>query len=159
MKAVINTTPLVSLAAIDKLCLLDELFENVYIPNAVFKEATKKGKKNATVIKKWGKNKTADITDIKAKSALELTLDEGESEVIVLAQEVDADLVIIDEDKARKVAKMNYLKVTGTIGVLLDAKKMGKISQLKPFLDRLIGGGVYISGNLYDKALSLASEK
>lgn len=54
---------------------------------------------------------------------------------------------------------MNYLKVTGTIGVLLDAKKMGKISQLKPFLDRLIGGGVYISENLYDKALSLASEK
>ena len=80
MKAVINTTPLVSLAAIDKLCLLDELFENVYIPNAVFKEATKKGKKNATVIKKWGKNKT---------------------------------------------------------------------------LDRLIGDGVYISENLYDKALSL----
>ena len=38
MKAVINTTPLVSLAAIDKLCLLDELFENVYIPNVVFKE-------------------------------------------------------------------------------------------------------------------------
>ncbi|MBE7443745.1 MAG: DUF3368 domain-containing protein [Planctomycetia bacterium] len=42
---------------------------------------------------------------------------------------------------------------------LLDAKKIGKISQLKPFLDRLIGGGVYISENLYDKALSLASEK
>ena len=81
MKAVINTTPLISLAVINKLSLLDELFENVYIPMAVFKEATRKGKKN-----------TADIKDMKAKSALELTLDEGEAEVIVLAQEVGADL-------------------------------------------------------------------
>ncbi|MBI4746688.1 MAG: DUF3368 domain-containing protein [Deltaproteobacteria bacterium] len=159
MKAVINTTPLISLAAIDKLSLLDELFENIYIPNAVFKEATRKGKKNATVIENWGKNRIVEITDIKEKSALELTLDEGESEVIVLAQEVDADLVIIDEDKARKVSKLNGLNVTGTIGVLLDAKKQGKISLLKPFLDRLIANGMYIGVSLYDNALLHASEK
>ena len=159
MKAVINTTPLISLAAIDKLSLLDELFENIYIPNAVFKEATRKGKKNAIVIEDWGKGRTVGITDIKAKSAFELTLDEGEAEVIVLAQEVDAELVIIDEDKARKVANLNGLKVTGTIGVLLDAKKQGKIPLLKPFLDRLMVNGIYISENLYENALLQVFEK
>ena len=91
--------------------------------------------------------------------SLELTLDEGEAEVIVLAQEVGADLVIIDEDKARKVAKRSGLYVTGTIGLLLDAKKRGKILHIKPFLCRLIEGGIYISGNLYDNALSQASEE
>src|SRR4030067_2521274 len=137
MKAVINTTPLISLAVINKISLLDELFENVYIPMAVFKEATRKGKKYTTAIENWGKNKTVQIKDMKTKSALELTLDEGEAEVIILAQEIDADLVIIDEDKARKVARLNGLNVTGTIGILLDAKKKEKISELRPFLDRL----------------------
>ena len=159
MKAVINTTPLISLAVINKISLLDELFDNVYIPMAVFKEATRKGKKNTATIESWGKNRTVDIKDMQAKSAFELTLGEGEAEVIVLAQEVGADLVIIDEDKARKVAKRSGLYVTGTIGLLLDAKKRGKISHIKPFLGRLIEGGIYISDNLYDNALSQASEE
>ncbi|WP_169703106.1 hypothetical protein [Candidatus Kuenenia stuttgartiensis] len=55
MKAV-NSTPLISLAIIDRLSLLDELFEKYNIPNAVFKETTRKGKRKASVIeKKWGK--------------------------------------------------------------------------------------------------------
>jgi len=159
MKAVINTTPLISLAVINKLSLLDELFENVYIPMAVFKEATRKGKKHTASIESWGKNRTVDINDMKTKSALELTLDEGEAEVIVLAQEVGADLVIIDEDKARKVAKRSGLNITGTIGLLLDAKKRGKITYIKPLLDRLKEDGIYISKNLYDNALSQSSEE
>lgn len=45
MRVVVNATPLISLAFIDKLSLLDELFDEVYIPNAVLKEVTRKGKK------------------------------------------------------------------------------------------------------------------
>lgn len=159
MKAVINSTPLISLAIIDRLSLLDELFKEIYIPNAVFKETTRKGKRKASVIKKWGKNRKADVFDIKAKTALELIIDEGEAEVIVLAQEKHIDLVIIDEDKARKVAKLNGLNVTGTIGVLLDAKKQGKIPQIKHSLDKLLTERIYISEYLYDNALLLAKEK
>ena len=98
-------------------------------------------------------------TDVRAKASLELILDEGEAEVIVLAQEIKADLVIIDEDKARKIAKLNNLKCTGTIGVLLDAKREGKIFQLKPFLDRLIAEGIYISDYLYNNAMVLSNER
>ena len=159
MKAVINSTPLISLAIIDKLSLLDDLFDEVYIPMAVFREAARKGKKKATVIEAWGKKKRLAVRDIKAKTALELILDEGEAEVIVLAQEKDIDLVIIDEDKARKIAKLNNLRVTGTIGILLDAKDHGKIPQLKPFLAKLMSEGIYISEHLYDRTLILAKEK
>lgn len=88
-------------------------------------------------------------------------IDEGEAEAeaIVLAQEKDIDLVIIDEDKARKIAKLNGLNVTGTIGILLDAKKQGRIPQLKHSLDKLLTEGIYISEHLYDNALLLAKEK
>jgi len=159
MKAVINATPLISLAIIDKLSLLDELFDEIYIPKTVFKEATIKWKRKADVIEGWGNHRTLGTTDVRAKASLELILDEGEAEVIVLAQEIKADLVIIDEDKARKIAKLNNLKCTGTIGVLLDAKREGKIFQLKPFLDRLIAEGIYISDYLYNNAMVLSNER
>ncbi|MDI6752509.1 MAG: DUF3368 domain-containing protein [bacterium] len=159
MKIVINATPLISLAIIDKLSLLDELFEEVYIPKVAFKGASRKGKRKAGVIAAWGENRTLNTIDAKAKVALELILDEGEAEVIVLAQEREADLVIIDEDKARKIARLNNLNVTGTIGILLEAKNQGKISQLKPLLDKLIAEGIYISEHLYNKALALSNEK
>jgi len=159
MKAVINATPLISLAIIDKLSLLDELFDEIYIPKTVFKEATIKWKRKADVIEGWGNHRTLGTTDVRAKASLELILDEGEAEVIVLAQEIKADLVIIDEDKARKIAKLNNLKYTGTIGVLLDAKREGKIFQLKPFLDRLIAEGIYISDYLYNNAMVLSNER
>lgn len=68
-------------------------------------------------------------------------------------------LAIIDEDKARKVALLNGLNVTGTIGILLDAKKKEKISELRPFLDRLMVNGIYISENLYENALLQVLEK
>jgi len=159
MKAVINATPLISLAIIDKLSLLDELFDEIYIPKTVFKEATIKWKRKADVIEGWGNHRTLGTTDVRAKASLELILDEGEAEVIVLAQEIKADLVIIDEDKARKIAKLNNLKYTGTIGVLLDAKREGKIFQLKPFLDRLIAEEIYISDYLYNNAMVLSNER
>ncbi len=159
MKVVINTTPLISLAIIDKLSLLDELFDEIYIPMAVFKEATMKGKRKSTLIEIWGKSRILNITDVKTKIALELILGKGEAEVIVLAQEIEANLVIIDEDKARKIAKWNNLNVAGTIGILLDAKEEGKISHLKPFLDKLIAEGIYISEHLYNNALMLSKEK
>ena len=138
---------------------MDELFDEIYIPNAVFKEATIKWKRKAAVIEGWGNHRTLGTTDVRAKASLELILDEGEAEVIVLAQEIKADLVIIDEDKARKIAKLNNLKCTGTIGVLLDAKREGKIFQLKPFLDRLIAEGIYISDYLYNNAMVLSNER
>lgn len=138
--------------------MLEELYDKIIIPEFVFKESTKKGRRGAKAIKKWGEDKIYPVTDIRTKAALELTLNEGEAEVIALAQEIKADLVIIDEDKGRKIAKINNMNVTGTIGILLDAKQQSKISQIKPFLDKLIEEGIYISEKLYHKSLILAGE-
>ena len=86
-------------------------------------------------------------------------MDKGEAEMITLAEEMNAEAVLIDDLKARKIAKLRGLNVIGTIGVLLDAKEKGVIKELKPLLDELIEKGIRIRRELYDHALELANEK
>ncbi|MFM7091785.1 MAG: DUF3368 domain-containing protein [Bacteroidota bacterium] len=66
-----------------------------------------------------------------------LDLDKGEAEAIILASEIEADLILLDEALGRYHAKHAGLKVTGTIGVLIKAKKRGLISELKPLIFEL----------------------
>ncbi|MCD6133897.1 MAG: DUF3368 domain-containing protein [Deltaproteobacteria bacterium] len=86
-------------------------------------------------------------------------MDKGEAEMITLAEEMNAEAVLIDDLKARKIAKLRGLNVIGTIGVLLDAKEKGVIKELKPLLDELIEKRIRIRRELYDHALELANEK
>lgn len=95
----------------------------------------------------------------KAVEYLELMIDRGETETIVLAEEINADAVLIDDLKARRIANLRGLNVIGTIGVLLDAKEEGIIHELKPLLDEQIKKKIRISKELYEHALELANEK
>lgn len=79
----------------------------------------------------------------------------GEVDVMILAQnEPRADLVIIDDNAAKKTAKYLGLKVTGTIGVLLKAKKEGIITSVKDNIDAIRNNGFYIS----DTVIQMASK-
>ena len=88
----------------------------------------------------------------------QLKLDLGESEAIVLANSIDADLIIIDERKARRIAKDIGLNVTGTLGILVEAKQRGLVKELKPLLDKLIKNEIRISKKLYQDILELVNE-
>jgi len=85
-------------------------------------------------------------------------LDRGEAEVIALAQELDADLVIIDERLARLHARRLGLRLTGTLGVLLKAKERGIVSSVAPLIDQLRQGGIRLSNGLVAEVLRLADE-
>lgn len=154
MKLVSNSSPLIALAKIEMLYVLDE----VVIPKVVFDEVTKPEKEYAKELHEWGNDKVIEVKNRKAVEYLEMLIDKGEAETVVLAEELNADAVLIDDLKARKIAKFRGLKVIGTIGILLNAVDKGFINDIKPLLDELIKQKIRISEELYEHALELANE-
>lgn len=158
MVIVADASPLISLAILGKLSLLDQLFDDVYIPVAVYDEIAQENKAYAVELKSFAQNRVRGVKNELALRLLKRELDAGEAEAIVLAIESQISNILIDEHKGRKIAETNGLLPIGTIGVLIRAKRMGLIQEVKPNLDKLIENRRRISKPLYDKALALAGE-
>lgn len=87
-------------------------------------------------------------------------LDQGEAEAITLAIEIKSDLLVIDEQKGRKVSRRYGLRIIGVFGILINAKKRGIISNVKPYMDDLREkAGFYISEKLYSEILKRVDEE
>ena len=158
MIIVCDSSPIVALAACDKLDLLDKLFDKVFIPNAVFRELSVPGKLELQKITIWAQTKIAEVKNKHLVQAFNLILDIGESEAMALYWEKEADYLLIDEKKGRKIATYNGQKVVGTLGVLLLAKQKGFLNAVKPLIDLLKQLDIRISDELYEKTLWLAKE-
>ncbi len=98
------------------------------------------------------------IRDESQKELFRARLHAGEVEVIILAREQKADLVIMDDNAAKKTAKFFGLNVTGTLGVLIRAKSEGYIEKVEPIMDELIRDGLYISDVVKKYVLNAAGE-
>lgn len=157
-KVVSNTTPLISLLKINHLTLLRDLYSEIYIPKEVYTELEKgKSKEYYKDLSEIDWIKIREINDKKSLSYF-LDLDKGEAETIILANEINADLVIIDEILGRFHAKNSNLKVTGTLGILLKAKNTGYIKKIKPLLSELKNKGIWLNERLIREVLILAKE-
>jgi len=148
MIVVVDATPLIALAIIDQLVLLQRLFADVLVPSAVYKEVLAgTDKPGATVIA------NASWLQVRSPAAnptiepLLLGLDEGEFQVLLLAREVQADWVLLDEKLGRRVAQALHLPVKGTVGVLLAAVHAGLLpkAQALLFAQQLTTNGIRIS--------------
>lgn len=158
-KIVSNTTPIISLLKLSQLDILKELYSEITIPNAVFHEI--EAGKSKGYYQDLSKIDWINIVNIKDRQALKyfLDLDAGESEAIILATEIGADLIIIDEKLGRFHAKHAEIKVTGTIGILIKAKNQGIIRDLKPLLYELTEKDVWISEKLIVEILKQVGEQ
>jgi len=157
-KVISNTTPIISLMKIDKLYLLKDLYQRIIIPYAVFEEI--ENGKEKPFYQNLRMYDWILIQSIKNQPSLRyiFDLDEGEAEVLILADEIQADLIIMDEVMGRRYAKQLEFRLTGTIGILLKAKELGLISSLKEHIDELIEKGTWLSPSLVSKALKIAKE-
>jgi hypothetical protein len=149
------------LAGVNKLDLLNQLYGTITIPIAVHEEITVKGSGEAgseeVQTLKWIEVKS--VSNRKFVKALQVELDDGESEAIALATELKANLVLLDERRGRSVAKRFGLHYIGILGVLIEAKQKGLIQLIKPILDDLISkSGFWISPGLYDRMLEVSHE-
>jgi uncharacterized protein len=158
-KVVSNTTPIISHLKINRLDLLKQLYGQILIPLAVFREI--EAGKTKGYYKDLSKIDWISIVEIKDKKSVKyfLDLDQGEAEAIVLATEFNADLIILDERLGRFYAKHAELKVTGTIGVLIKAKNEGLIESVKPMIEELVKKEVWISDKLKSEILKKTGEK
>jgi predicted nucleic acid-binding protein len=148
------------LAKISALHILRQLYFEILIPEAVYNELcqAKRTQPGALQVLNAPWIKVVQIKNNALSNRLIQRLHLGESEAIALAVETNADVLIIDEIAGRTVAKKLGRKIIGMIGVLLEAKKSGIISSVRPYLNNLKNTGFRMSQDLYDLALSQAGE-
>ena len=140
MLVVSNTSPILNLAIVDRLILLEQQFGDL-IPGAVLDELKINEKRlGSQVIREAisvGWIQLREVSNQPLTQLLKQTLDNGEAEAIALAVELKADWTLLDKREGRKMAKSLGLKVTGILGVLLRAKQ-ADIKSLQPVIDDLI---------------------
>jgi hypothetical protein len=153
MVVISDTTAITTLLKAGMEGLLPELFENVSIPQAVWDEllAFHSQLPNFVLLRAIGR---ADRRLPETAS-----LGRGEAEAITLAKEINADLLLTDDLKARSIATSLNIKCTGLLGLLIRAKQRGRISSVREAMGGLEArGGLYLSDAVKAEALRLAGE-
>jgi predicted nucleic acid-binding protein len=159
MTVVSNTSPITNLAAIGRLDLLHQLFGRVLVPQAVAEELAQDAENSPGRVIVDDVDWLAVYTVNDAALAASLELDIGEAEAIVLAGELNAQFLLIDERRGRHAAAKLGLTTIGVVGVLIEAKRQRLIDSLRPLLDELIArAGFWVSRSLYAQALREVSE-
>lgn len=145
-KIVVNSTPLIALAKVNMLELLKEMYGQVIIPEAVYREVMEKNDVAAQRVEaalEWMDVRKVD--PILERRMYRAKLHDGEVEVMLLAQSIGADAVIIDDGAARKTAEYLELPLTGTLGIMIKAKQRGLLDAVMPVVQQMEQNGIYFS--------------
>lgn len=153
MIVVSDASALINLARIRELRLLRRLYGKLLIPQAVWREVVVEGagQPGADEVSNASWIEAKAVTNEHLARALRQDLDAGEAEAIVLALELEADLLIMDERLGRETAQHLGVRYLGLIGVLIAAKRGGLIDSVKSRLDALRDvAGFRVSNELYE---------
>lgn len=158
---ILNSSPLIHLtAALGDLELLPSLYGRVLVPVEVQREIEAGGHLDAAASHLCA-TAGIEIHSLRAEVPPLLTgeLDLGEAAVIALALEFPQAVVALDDLKARRVARRSGIALTGSLGILLDAKQAGKLDSLAEAIGRIQARGAWLSDALVERALTLSGEK
>ena len=161
MSIVSNTSPILNFSAIGEVTLLERIDGRVLVPPAVEEEIYRL---QATHSRFAGVTVPACATVLSIRNtslaaALKLQLDSGEAEAIALAVEKGATRLLLDEHRARVVARRLGVATLGCFGILLEAKQRGLIATIRPLLDKLeTQAGFWVGNPPRSQVLSAAGE-
>jgi predicted nucleic acid-binding protein len=165
MTVVSDTSVLIHLARIDRFSLLHRIYSEIIIPQEVWRETVEEGSERPGAPETRSARDTGWIevaaveSDTSVHRLLRRALDDGEATVLALADRKEADLVLLDESAARRRAEGLGLRKTGTVGVILRAKREGFIEEVRPELDALRATSFWIGDPLYRRILEAADEQ
>ena len=158
MIVVSDSGPLISLMKAARLDLLWDLYGEIRIPEAVYTELTDNPRyaeeaeevRTCSFVQVVAVKERQAVDDLRRSSGLDL----GESEAIVYADDIKADILLMEEDAGRRVAKAMGLRVRGSIGILLLGfdKRLLTVQEVDAALDRMKGANRRISEELYQYA-------
>ena len=160
MIVVVDSSALITLARIGRVGLLYSVAGAVHVPDAVFEEVVHQGAgrpgseelANASWVVCHSVRDTASVDRLCAR------LGRGESEAIVLAKELSANFLVIDDAAARRAANAEEQPVVGLPGLLIYAKARGLVTAIKPLLDEMLGSGFFLDSAHYRSILQRAGE-
>ncbi len=139
MIVVADASPLIALARIGRLELLRKAFGTLLLPEAVWREVVEAALDKAGAGEVFQANwiERRPVADAGLVALLRHDLGAGEAEAIVLAREVGADLVLMDERMGRAAAKRLGLRVTGLVGVLIEARERSLLTDTEAVVNDL----------------------
>jgi predicted nucleic acid-binding protein len=148
---VCNASPLIGFERLGRLDLLQSLTRNLLIPPAVGREVF-----DARTPPDWVE--VCPLSSASSPALLAPRLGDGESEAIALARELGDCILLLDDLAARRVAQSLQIRVSGTVGLMVQAKQRGLVTSIRPLLDELLSYDFRISPRLYALALKQAGE-
>ncbi|HEY0514011.1 MAG TPA: DUF3368 domain-containing protein [Thermoanaerobaculia bacterium] len=156
---VCNTSPLLYLHQVGRLELLRGLYGRVKIPSAV-RDELEAGAERGADTPDLDRLSWIDVEPLPDTALLPVVVDlgAGEAAAIALALSFPESLLILDDGLGRRIARLNHLTFTGTLGVLVKAKQAGSVTEISPILEALQRTTMYLSRDLIVKVLQEAGE-
>ena len=138
---------------------MGELFDNIWVPDAVFEEL-EEGRRRGYDVPQLAAYRWIEQRNPQQMPAQWFALDLGQGELAAMALGLEhrERIVLLDDLLARRVAEAAGLKVWGTLRVLLEAKRTGLVTELAPYVERLADAGMWLSADIRRRILRLAGE-
>lgn len=154
-----NTSPLLYLHLVGHLALLQILYGAIVIPAAVLAEL-EAGARASVGVPDVPTLPWVEVKTVQSRALIPAVVDlgPGEAEVIALGLEHPGSLLILDDQLARRMAALNHLTYTGTVGVLIKAKQAGHLEAVRPVIESLCASGQWLSDELVAMVLAQAGE-